>query len=86
MSKDNYTYLWIANYPEKGKPQQPHAECLRGMLPRAAARLGSEPTVILCNPADRDAIKDAFAGLTIGTRKTIPANTFWIGANGRETE
>jgi len=82
MSNTKGLYWWICNVADKVQPTIPHLDFLRAYLPRAAAKLGSAPTTILCNPADRDAIlvlSKVFAGLTIETRATIPVNHFWIG-------
>ncbi len=83
MATTNGTlYWWIANVAEKGKPAAAHAEFLREHLARAAAKLGAEPTIILCNADDADAIRDLKQGGKIAVQATLPPGNFRIGADG----
>ena len=77
----NRVFWWVANVAEKGKLAQAHADFLREHLPRAAVKLGAEPTIILCNPADTEAIRDLKLGLKIAVQATLAPGNFWIGAN-----
>lgn len=79
MKTNGAFYWWIANYREKGERPRLHADFLREWLPLAAAKLGAPAGLILCNPADREAIA-ALEGYDIGELATIPVNNFWIGA------
>lgn len=79
----NIYFWWIANLPEKGQRPRSHVSFLREWLPRAAAKLGEAPGLILCNPADRDALAE-LAGYTIGTNANIAPGNFWIGAKPKD--
>lgn len=81
--KANTPYWWIANTPQdkhdKSKPQS-HADFLREHLPRAAAKIGEAPGVIVCNPLDRGALSE-LKGIVIETSEKILPGNFWIGAS-----
>ncbi len=75
----NSVFFVIANYPPGGRAQaQPHADFIQGMLNRAKEKLGAEPTLVRCNPGDREALS-ALAGITIEINTIVQPNEFWLG-------
>lgn len=88
MKTNGALYWWIANTQDKGdkgKPQT-NVDFLRAWLPRASAKIGGQPGVILCNPVDRDSLAELANMFEIGTRANLPAGNFWIGPKCEDKE